>query len=36
LTGARKAKLPELLKPELATLVEKAPGGEWSYEIKFK
>jgi bifunctional non-homologous end joining protein LigD len=35
LTGARKAKLPEQLKPELATLVEKAPGGEWSYEIKF-
>ncbi|MHC8294757.1 DNA ligase D [Pseudomonas sp. LB3P58] len=35
LTGARKAKLPDLLKPELATLVEKAPGGEWSYEIKF-
>ena len=35
LTGARKAKLPELLKPELATLVESAPGGEWSYEIKF-
>jgi bifunctional non-homologous end joining protein LigD len=35
LTGARKAKLPEGLKPELATLVEKAPGGEWSYEIKF-
>jgi bifunctional non-homologous end joining protein LigD len=27
--------LPELLKPQLATLVEKAPGGEWSYEIKF-
>ncbi|MEO8641813.1 DNA ligase D [Pseudomonas sp.] len=35
LTGARKAKLPALLKPELATLVEKAPSGEWSYEIKF-
>jgi bifunctional non-homologous end joining protein LigD len=35
LTGARKAKLPDLLKPELATLFEKAPGGEWSYEIKF-
>jgi bifunctional non-homologous end joining protein LigD len=35
LTGAHKAKLPELLKPQLATLVEKAPGGEWSYEIKF-
>lgn len=35
LTGAHKAKLPEVLKPELATLVEKAPEGEWSYEIKF-
>ena len=35
LTGAHRAKLPEQLKPELATLVEKAPGGEWSYEIKF-
>ncbi|MDI3271777.1 DNA ligase D [Pseudomonas sp. AL03] len=35
LTGARKAKLPDLLKPELATLVEKARDGEWSYEIKF-
>lgn len=35
LTGAHKAKLPELIKPELATLVEKAPDGEWSYEIKF-
>ncbi|WP_223570935.1 DNA ligase D [Pseudomonas sp. BF-R-26] len=35
LTGARKAELPELLKPELATLVESAPSGEWSYEIKF-
>ncbi len=35
LTGAHKAKLPDQLKPELATLVEKAPPGEWSYEIKF-
>ncbi|ANI61135.1 DNA ligase D [Pseudomonas sp. GR 6-02] len=35
LTGARRARLPELLKPELATLVESAPDGEWSYEIKF-
>ncbi|MCP1501127.1 bifunctional non-homologous end joining protein LigD [Pseudomonas migulae] len=35
LTGAHKAKLPDLIKPELATLVEKAPDGEWSYEIKF-
>ncbi|TWC43883.1 ATP-dependent DNA ligase LigD phosphoesterase module /ATP-dependent DNA ligase LigD polymerase module [Pseudomonas sp. SJZ080] len=35
LTGAHKAALPDLIKPELATLVEKAPDGEWSYEIKF-
>jgi bifunctional non-homologous end joining protein LigD len=35
LTGARKARLPALLKPELATLVEKVPDGPWSYEIKF-
>ncbi|QVW25514.1 DNA ligase D [Pseudomonas hormoni] len=35
LTGAHKATLPDLIKPELATLVEKAPDGEWSYEIKF-
>ncbi|KAA0968823.1 DNA ligase D [Pseudomonas sp. ANT_H12B] len=35
LTGAHKAELPQLLKPELATLVEKAPDGQWSYEIKF-
>jgi bifunctional non-homologous end joining protein LigD len=35
LTGAHKAKMPDLMKPELATLVEKAPDGEWSYEIKF-
>ncbi|MDD2103171.1 DNA ligase D [Pseudomonas putida] len=35
LTGAHKAKLPDQIKPELATLVEKAPGGEWSYEVKF-
>jgi bifunctional non-homologous end joining protein LigD len=35
LIGAHKAKLPDQLKPELATLVERAPQGEWSYEIKF-
>lgn len=35
LTGARKAELPDQIKPELATLVERAPGGEWSYECKF-
>ncbi|MGH8387473.1 MAG: DNA ligase D [Pseudomonas sp.] len=35
LAGAHKAKLPDVIKPELATLVEKAPEGEWSYEVKF-
>ncbi|WP_223593149.1 DNA ligase D [Pseudomonas sp. A-R-19] len=35
LTGARKARLPDLLKPQLATLVEKVPDGPWRYEIKF-
>ncbi len=35
LTGARKARLPELIKPELATLVEKVPDGQWRYEVKF-
>ncbi|WP_433766500.1 DNA ligase D [Pseudomonas putida] len=35
LTGARKAKLPDQIKPELATLVERAPDGQWSYEVKF-
>jgi bifunctional non-homologous end joining protein LigD len=35
LTGAHKAKLPDRIKPELATLVEKAPDGQWSYEVKF-
>ncbi|QAX85759.1 DNA ligase D [Pseudomonas sp. DTU12.3] len=35
LTGAHKAKLPAQLKPELATLVDSAPQGQWSYEIKF-
>ncbi|WP_395598454.1 DNA ligase D [Pseudomonas sp. A1437] len=35
LTGAHKAKIPAQLKPELATLVDSAPAGEWSYEIKF-
>ncbi|MBP5954401.1 DNA ligase D [Pseudomonas anatoliensis] len=35
LAGAHKAKIPAQLKPELATLVDSAPAGEWSYEIKF-
>ncbi|WP_214512817.1 DNA ligase D [Pseudomonas brassicacearum] len=35
LSGALAGPLPETLKPELATLVESAPDGEWLYEIKF-
>ena len=35
LTGAKKAPLPATLKPQLATLVESAPSGDWRYEIKF-
>ncbi len=34
--GSAPAKLPNLLKPQLATLVKAAPSeGEWIYEIKF-
>ena len=35
--GARRAKLPETLQPQLATLVDQPPGvaGEWIFEIKF-
>lgn len=34
--GARKAKMPALIKPELATLVDAVPGGEeWIHEIKY-
>ncbi|WP_434603250.1 DNA ligase D [Pseudomonas sp. R1-7] len=35
LSGAVAGPLPETLKPELATLVESAPDGDWLYEIKF-
>lgn len=35
LAGARKSPLPEALKPQLATLVETVPDGDWRYEIKF-
>ncbi|HWD33552.1 MAG TPA: DNA ligase D [Pseudomonas sp.] len=35
LGGAKKAALPATLKPELATLVESAPEGDWRYEVKF-
>ncbi|MBA1204139.1 DNA ligase D [Pseudomonas capeferrum] len=27
--------LPEMLQPQLATLVESPPAGDWSYEVKF-
>lgn len=34
--GARKARLPQALKPQLATLVDEVPSGdEWVYELKF-
>lgn len=35
LSGAREAPLPDSLKPQLATLVESVPDGDWRYEIKF-
>ncbi|WP_323990491.1 DNA ligase D [Pseudomonas canadensis] len=31
----RKAALPEQFNPQLATLVDRAPEGDWQYEIKF-
>ncbi|NIF28977.1 DNA ligase D [Pantoea sp. Tr-811] len=31
----RKAELPKQLQPQLATLVDSPPSGEWYYEIKF-
>lgn len=33
--GAVKAKLPEKLAPQLATLADGVPTGEWVYELKF-
>lgn len=35
LSGARKAPLPDHLSPQLATLVDAAPAGDWRYEVKF-
>jgi bifunctional non-homologous end joining protein LigD len=35
LRDARKAALPARLAPQLATLVQAPPAGEWSYELKF-
>ena len=33
--GAVKADMPLFLAPQLATLVEEAPAGDWVYELKF-
>ncbi|SDG61034.1 DNA ligase D [Pseudomonas abietaniphila] len=33
--AAETSALPDSIKPELATLVESAPEGDWRYEIKF-
>ena len=35
LSGAKVAALPESIKPQLATLVESVPDGDWRYEVKF-
>ncbi|MBV6290240.1 DNA ligase D [Pseudomonas aegrilactucae] len=35
LSAARKAALPATLTPQLATLVESPPQGDWRYEVKF-
>ncbi|MDF2489845.1 MAG: ATP-dependent ligase [Pseudomonas sp.] len=34
-SSGRKAAMPEMLQPQLATLVESPPSGEWRYEVKF-
>lgn len=35
LDGAKPATLPATFKPQLATLVDAVPNGDWHYEIKF-
>ena len=35
LSGAKPAPLPDSIKPQLATLVESVPDGDWYYEVKF-
>lgn len=35
LSAARKAALPATLTPQLATLVDSPPQGDWRYEVKF-
>ncbi|WP_449433028.1 DNA ligase D [Pseudomonas putida] len=33
--GVKQAALPERLQPQLATLVDSPPNGDWRYEVKF-
>lgn len=35
LSSAKTAPLPDSIKPQLATLVESVPDGDWRYEVKF-
>ncbi|QGZ31035.1 DNA ligase D [Stutzerimonas stutzeri] len=35
LSGAKPAPLPDSIKPQLATLVDSVPDGDWRYEVKF-
>ncbi|AHL75658.1 ATP-dependent DNA ligase [Stutzerimonas stutzeri] len=35
LSGACSAPIPDTIKPQLATLVDSVPDGDWRYEIKF-
>lgn len=35
LSGAKALALPDSIKPQLATLVESVPDGDWRYEVKF-
>jgi bifunctional non-homologous end joining protein LigD len=35
LSGAKPAPLPDSIKPQLATLIESVPDGDWRYEVKF-
>lgn len=35
LSNAKAAPLPDSIKPQLATLVESVPDGDWRYEVKF-
>ncbi|ORL62962.1 DNA ligase D [Pseudomonas putida] len=34
-SAGKKAELPEHLQPQLATLVDSPPAGDWRYEVKF-